>query len=168
MKIFSSIRKCVQFLFQLYSNCICMPIIVSEFSFSKKSSDLKIIWCYPQFYHTYVRWKSCFIQKYLHLLFQLYFNCIWMPIIVPEIFLRKSSFLSLFLCSNQLYHTYVRGKSLVLSENVSFFFLNCILIVFVNLPMYLRIFAKQSSIFKIILSFLQFDHIYIRGKSSVL
>ena len=42
MKIFSFIQKCLHLLFQLYSNCICMCIIVSEVFFSKKSSILSI------------------------------------------------------------------------------------------------------------------------------
>ena len=49
--------------FQLYINGICMPIILSEFSFSKISSDLKIILCYPQIYHKYIRWKYSVLYK---------------------------------------------------------------------------------------------------------
>ena len=60
MKILSFIRKGLHFLVQLYSNCICLVIIVSEvLFFLKKSSILYIILSYPQFYHTYV-WRALF------------------------------------------------------------------------------------------------------------
>ena len=44
-------RKCLHFLFQLYSNCICMLKIVSEV-FLRKFSVLSVILCNPKFYHT--------------------------------------------------------------------------------------------------------------------
>ena len=107
MKIFSSIRKFLQLIFHLYSNCISLPLMVSEFSFSKNlqftnylmlSSILSYI-CYMKIFS--------FIQRCLHLLFQLYSKCICMPIIVSEIFLRQSSILSVILCNPQFYHIYV-------------------------------------------------------------
>ena len=66
-----------------------MPIIVSEFSFSKKSSDLKIILCYPQFYHTYVRWKSSVLYRNVSTSFSIISNCICMTISISEIFQKK-------------------------------------------------------------------------------
>ena len=59
------------------------------------------------------------IQKCLQLLFQLYSNCVFMPTLVSENFLRKSSILSVFLCNPQFYHTYVRLKTVVVPENIS-------------------------------------------------
>ena len=62
MKIFSSIRKYLHFPFQIYSNCICMPIIVSEFC-PNKSSILSIVLCNLQFYPNYVRWKYSILHE---------------------------------------------------------------------------------------------------------
>ena len=56
MKIFSIIWKVLYFVIQLYSKCVCMPIIASECFFSK-NFQLYIL-SYRQFYHIYVRVKS--------------------------------------------------------------------------------------------------------------
>ena len=88
-----------------FFNCICMPIFVSEFSFSK-IFKFKIYVILNFIIH--VRWKSCFIQKCLHLLFQLYSNRICMSTITSEIFLNESSILSIILCNSQFHHTCAR------------------------------------------------------------
>ena len=58
------------------------------------------------------------IRKFLHFLFQLCDTCICMPITLSEIFPRKASIFSAILCNPQFYHTYVRRKSSIPSENV--------------------------------------------------
>ena len=58
------------------------------------------------------------IRKFLHFLFQLCDNFICMPITLSEIFPRKSSILSAIPGNPQFYHTYIRRKSSVPSENV--------------------------------------------------
>ena len=105
---FSFIRKFIHFLFLLHDNCIFMPITLSEI-FPWKSSILSVILCNPQFYHTCVRWKSSVLSENVSTSFQLYSNCICIPIIVSEIFLRKSSILLVILCNPQFFHTFVEN-----------------------------------------------------------
>ena len=55
---------------------------------------------------------------------------------------KMSSILSIILCNPQFYHTYVRWKSTVLSENVSSSFFDCILFVFLCFSLHLSLFQK--------------------------
>ena len=125
--------------FWLYPKYIYMTIILSEF-IPKKSSILSINLCDPPIYHTNVLWKSCFIRKYLHFLFHLHSNCICMPIISSEFF-QQFLILSIILCNPQFYHTQIRWKYAVLSENILTSFFNYILKVFVCL--YIWVFSKH-------------------------
>ena len=102
------------------------------------------------------------------LLFQFCDTCICMPIILCEIFPRKSSILSVILCNLKFYHAYFRWKSSVLSENVSTSLFNYILIVFVCRSLYLGFFPNKCSVLSIIFCNPQFYHTYVRWKSSVL
>ena len=109
-----------------------------------------------------------FIKKCLHFLFKFCDNCFCMPIYLAEIFPRKSSVLSVFLCNSQFY-TSVRWKSSVLSENVSSYFFNCILIVFYAYHcIWVSFFKKQPSDLKMILYYPQLFHTSVRWKYSVL
>ena len=82
-KIFSFIRKCLHILFQLCNNCICIPIVVSEI-FQRKLSMLLVILSNPQFYHTYVRWKSSGLSQNMSSSF---FNCILIVFVCLSLYL---------------------------------------------------------------------------------
>ena len=134
MKIFSSIRKYVH----LSLKCIlivhhCLSLYLSLFFkeiFSFKNylmlSSILFI-CYTKIFS--------FIQKCLYILFHVYSSFICMPIIVCEIFLRKSSISSVILCNPQFYHTYIKWISAVLYKNVSSSLFNNTLFVFVCLSL---------------------------------
>ena len=78
----SFIRKCFHFSFQLYTNSIFMPIILSEF-FQKNLQYYQLFYVILNF-HIHVRWKASLYAKITTLLFQLYSKCICMPSIVSE------------------------------------------------------------------------------------
>ena len=105
-----------------------------------------------------------FIRKFLLFLFQWCHSCISMPIIVSRLFPRIFSILSAILYNPQFYHTYVRWKSSILSENVSSSFFNRILIVFVCPSLYLSFLFQKNLVLKIILCYPQFYHTYVRWK----
>ena len=72
VKILSFIQKSLQLLFQLYFNCICIPIVLCE-NFLRNSSILSVILCNHQ-YHTCYMKSFSFFRKCLVFLFQLYSN----------------------------------------------------------------------------------------------
>ena len=90
-----------------------------------------------------------------------------MPFIEYEILSKKCLILSISLSYHLFYHTYVRCKSLQLTDYVSFSFFNCILIVFVCLSLYLSFFWINL-ILSIMLCNLQFYHTFVRWKPSIL
>ena len=61
MKFFSSLIKCLHFLFQLNSNYIWMVIILFEF-FSKNLQFYTLSYL-SSIYHTYIIWKSSVLYK---------------------------------------------------------------------------------------------------------
>ena len=88
------------------------------------------------------------LQNIFHVPFQLYsivFVCLSQYL---WFFLNKSSILSVILCNPPFYHTYVRGKSSVLSECLHFLFQLCV-IVFVCLSLYLRCFKENLKFFQL-------------------
>ena len=91
-----------------------------------------------------------------------------MPIIVSEIFSKKSSIWSDILYNHQFYHADFRWKASVLSENISTSLFNYMQLVFVCTSFYLSIFPSKSSILSIILCSPQIYHTYITWKSSLL
>ena len=82
MNIFGSLQKCVLFLFQQYSSCICMPILVSEFWFSKNLEFYKLSYVIFNFNIHMLDENLLFYQKMSQFLFKLHSNCVWKPIIV--------------------------------------------------------------------------------------
>ena len=54
--LYSSIlRKCLYSFFQLYSNCICKPIIVSV----KITTKIFKFYCFPMYFHYFIRYMLC-------------------------------------------------------------------------------------------------------------
>ena len=97
-----------------------MPIIASEI-FQRKSI-LSVILCNPQFYHTYITWKSSVPSQNISCSV---FNRILIVFVCLSLylsFLTNFKFLSILyniLCYPKFSHTYVRWKSLALYEYVA-------------------------------------------------
>ena len=104
-KIFVSTTKYLHMLFQLYSNSICMPIIVSNM-FSKNFSILSVILGNQQFYHAYFIQKSSFLSGNISTSL---FNYILIVFVCCSLYLSffpsKSSILSIILYNPSFYHT---------------------------------------------------------------
>ena len=89
MKMFSFIRKQLYFFFQLHSNCICKPIIVSV----KITTKIFKFCSLPMYFHLFIRYMFCKLheiyQKNLQYLFQLYYHFISMTTILCVIITTK-------------------------------------------------------------------------------
>ena len=140
MKTFSFTWKYLCF-FWLYSYYIFMPIIVSEFC-PNKSSILSITLVILYFIIYILDENFNFIRKCLPFVFQLYSNCVPMPIIESECFSKNIINFINYLMVSSFDHTYVIWKPSALFEKVSSSSFNYILNIFVCLSVYLR-FAKQ-------------------------
>ena len=135
--------------FQLCANFICMPITVSDF-FQKKSSILSIIICNPQFYHTYVRWKSSVLPENIYTSFFNYILIIFGCLSLYLRFWKKIFNFISYPMIQQFYHTHVRWKSSVHYKNVSSSFFNNTLVVFFCLSLYLSFcFSKYLQFYKL-------------------
>ena len=88
MKIFSFIRIYLHLVFQLYSNSICMLIIVSEF-FSKIFKFIKYL-IISSIYHMYVISKSLVLYEYVSTSYANYILFFCMPFIVSEDFFQTN------------------------------------------------------------------------------
>ena len=117
MKIFSFIWKCFYLILQLYSKCICMPIIVSEF-FQKNFKFYKL--SYSQFYYRYFRGKSSILSNNFSTSFLDY---ILIVLVCLPFYLwtlpQKFSIFKFFLWISLTLSVMCYMKSSVLSENVS-------------------------------------------------
>ena len=60
MKIFSLIRKCLYSFFQLHSNCICKPIIVSV----KITTKIFKFYSFPMYFRYFIRYMLCKLHIY--------------------------------------------------------------------------------------------------------
>ena len=119
-------------------------------------------------YHTYVKWKSSVLSENISSSF---FHCILIVLVIWSLYLSfvQKIFNFINYPSNPLfYHTYVRLKSSVLSENVSNSFFRCILIAYLWLSLYLSVFSKKCKFISVILCNPHFYHAYFTWKSSVL
>ena len=128
--------KCLHLLFQLHSNCIYMPIIVSVFSIFKFINSYVILIFITQTLYE----NHQFYMKMSPHMFELYANCIFMTITVSEFFPPKSSILSITLLILYFIIHMVVENLQYFSENISTSFFNCILIVFLCLSLYLCFF----------------------------
>ena len=113
--------------------------------FSKTSSISWINLSYPQFYHTYVRGKYQFYRKMSPLLFAIIFVCV--PLYLWK-FPQKFSIFKFFLWISLIWCETCYMKS-VLSENVSTSFFNYVIIVFVCLSLYMRVFIENLQFYQI-------------------
>ena len=148
IQIFSSTRKYLHFLFQLYSNCFSMCIIESEF-FSQKNLQFYKLSCYPQFYHIYDRSNFSILNENVSssLLDYILIGFVWLPLYLWKLAQKFSIFK--FFPMNFPYLKICYMKSSVLAENVSTSLFNCILIVFVCLSLYLRFFQKNLQFYEL-------------------
>ena len=122
-KIFSFGRKCVHFHFQLYSNCICMPIIVSEF-FQINLQFYQLSYVILILSYIYQMKIFSFIRKCLQFLFQLYASCICMPITISVFFQINLQFYQLSYVILYFIIHLLDENLQIFQKNISTFFFN--------------------------------------------
>ena len=123
----------------------------------KKSSILSGILCNPQFYHTYIRWKSSVLSENVSTSFFNYILIVFVCWSSYLIFSNKSSILSIILCNPQFYHAYVRWKYSVLYKIFSSSYSNNTLVVFVCLSLYLTFCFPKYQFYKLCYIILNFN-----------
>ena len=134
--------------FQLCNNSICMSLILFYF-FQKKSSNLSVIICNPQFYDTYARIKSSILLENISTsLFNYILIIIWWQSLYLSFLNLK--FYQLFYVILNLSCIF-RWKSSALSENISTSPSNYILNVLVCRSIFLRSFQVNIHFLSIIL-----------------
>ena len=135
-----------------------MPLIISEFCWNKYSIlsiTLVILYFIIHILDKYLQ----FHQKIFHFIFQLYSNCISMPMIVSECFPQQIFNFINYLMIYSFYHMcYMKISVLyenvctssfnyILPENLSTSLFNYIPIMFGCLSWYLSFFSKKSKIY---------------------
>ena len=120
MKNYSFIRKCLYSIFQLHSNCVSKPIIVSV----KITTKIFKVYSFSMKVHNYIRYVVQISSGLSENISTSFFNyiIICMPTIVSVKIMTK---IIKFLQFHMNFHNLIRNgiqKSSVLSENVTTFF----------------------------------------------
>ena len=116
-----------------------MPIIVSEFC-PNKCSILSITLVILYFIIYMLDEIFSFIRKYLHFVFQLYSNCVSMPIIVSECFSKNIINFINYLMISSFYVCYLKPSVLYEKVSTSSFNYN----IFLYAYHYILDFSKKS------------------------